>query len=173
MTALRLGRITLVGFIAVALQVSVAAQLPIAGALVDLVLIATIGAGLAAGAEAGAAMGFACGLLIDLLGSGPVGLTSLVYTLVGYAVGRSQLGVLHASRVIPLATSAVAAVVAVFAYAMVGEVLGQHLFAMVDVPRVAIVVTVSTVVLCLPARSLMGWAFASDSGPQIRGVARW
>lgn len=173
MTAVRVARITLMGFVAVALQVSVAAQLPIAGAMVDVVLVAAIGAGMAAGAEAGAAMGFACGLLIDLLGAGPVGLSALVYTLIGYAVGVSQEGVLRTSRLIPLATGAVAAAVAVFAYASIGQVLGQNLFSMVDVPRVALVVTVSTAVLCLPARRLMAWAYADESEPRIQGIGRW
>lgn len=172
MTVLRIAKITFVAFVAVALQVAVAAQLPIAGAMVDVVLVATIGAGLAAGPQAGAGMGFGCGLLIDLLGVGPVGLSSLVYTLVGYGVGVSQIGVLRTSRLIPVATSAVAALAAVFGYALIGEVLGQHLFALVHVPTVALVVTVSTVVLCLPARRVMSWAFAADERARIQGV-RW
>lgn len=173
MTGLRIAKITFVGFVAVALQVSVAAQLPIAGAVVDVVLIATIAAGLAAGPEAGAGVGFACGLLVDLLGIGPVGLTALVYTMIGYGVGVSQIGVLRTSRLIPLASATVAALVAVFSYAWIGEVLGQHLFAVADVPQVAVVVTVSTVLLCLPARWVMGWAFAHDDDRMIRGVTRW
>lgn len=173
MTALRVAKVSLVIFIAVALQVSVAAQLPVAGVIVDLVLIVTIGAGLGAGAQAGAVTGFAAGLVIDLLGIGPVGLTSLVYTLVGYAVGVSQDGVLRSSRLIPLASAVVASVVAVFGYALVGEVIGQHLFAVTDVPRVALVVAVATAVLCLAARRVMGWAFSEQDVPRLQGVARW
>ena len=172
MTVLRVAKITFVGFLAVALQVSVAAQLPISGAMVDVVLIATIAAGLAAGPEAGAATGFACGLLIDLLGIGPVGLTALVYTMIGYGVGVSQIGVLRSSRLIPMVSAVIAAPVAVFAYAWIGEVLGQHLFTVTHVPTVALVVTVSTAVLCLPARAVMGWAFADDDPHRIQGV-RW
>lgn len=173
MTVLRVAKVSLAIFVVIALQVSVAAQLPIAGVMVDVVLVATIAAGLAAGAQAGAVTGFVAGLLIDLLGIGPVGLTSLVYTLIGYGVGVSQDGVLRSNRLIPLATATVAAVVAVFAYAAVGEVIGQHLFEVADVPRVALVVTISTAVLCLPARAAMGWAFAEADSPRIHGVARW
>ncbi len=173
MTGLRVAKVSFVVFVAVALQVSVAAQLPIAGVMVDVVLVATIAAGLAAGPQAGAITGFAAGLVIDLLGIGPVGLTSLVYTLVGYGVGVSQDGVLRSSRLIPLAAAAVAAAVAVFAYAAVGEVIGQHLFTVADVPRVALVVTISTTVLCLPARAVMGWAFTEPDSPRIHGAVRW
>ncbi len=173
MTLLRVAKVSFVAFAAVALQVAVAAQLPIEGALVDLVLVATIAAGLAAGPEAGAAIGFACGLLIDLVGIGPVGLTALVYTLVGYGVGVSQIGILRSSRLIPLLTATVAAFVAVYAYAWVGEVLDQHLFTVTHVPTVAVVVTVSTALLCLPARAVMGWAFAEEDTPRIQGLGRW
>lgn len=173
MSLLRVAKISFVGFVAVALQTSVAAQLPIGGAIVDVVLVATIAAGLAAGPEAGAGIGFGCGLIIDLLGVGPVGLTALVYTMVGYGVGVSQFGVLRTSRLIPVVSAAIAAVVAVVGYAFAGEVLGQRLFTVADVPWVALVVTVSTVVLCLPARRVMAWAFAIEDMPRIQGIGRW
>lgn len=173
MTVLRIAKVSFVFFVVVALQVSVAGQLPIAGVMVDLILVATIAAALAAGPEAGAVTGFVCGLLIDLLGTGPVGLTALVYTLVGYGVGVSQIGVLRTSRLIPLASATLAAPIAVYGYAFVGEVLGQHSFAMADVPLVALVVTVSTAVLCLPTRAVMAWAFAYEATPRIQGIARW
>ena len=170
---LRVAKISFVVFCTVALQVSVAAQLPIDGAMVDVILVGTIGAALAGGPEAGAAMGFICGLLIDLLGAGPVGLTALVYTLVGYGVGVAQAGVLRSSRLIPIVTAGVAALVATYAYALVGQMLGQNLFVIVDVNRVAIVVTLSTMMLCLPARRLMGWAFAEERSTQVPRSLRW
>lgn len=172
MRGLRAAKITFVAFVAVALQIAVAAQLPVHGVIVDLVLVATIAAGLAAGPEAGAGMGFGCGLLIDLQGVGPVGLGALVYTLVGYGVGISQIGVLRTSRLIPLAATVVAALAATFGYAFVGEVLGQGLFTIADVPLVALVVTVGCAVLCLPARRVMAWAFAREDAAWAREV-RW
>lgn len=166
-------RVTLVCFVALVLQVTVAAQLPIAGASVDVVLAATIAAGLARGPEAGAGVGFGCGMVIDLLTAGPVGLTSLVFTVVGYGVGVSQTGVLRSSRLIPLATSIVASVVAVFAYALVGEVIGQHLFEVSNVVTVSAVVTAGVAVLCLPARAMMAWAFSADDRARLQSRAQW
>lgn len=173
MTSVRTARITFVCFVALVLQVCVTAQLPIHGAIVDVVLVATIAAGLAAGPLAGAGVGFGCGLVIDLLGAGPVGLTSLVYSLVGYAVGASQTGVLRSSRLIPLATALVASVAAVLGYALVGEVIGQDLFKVTNVVTVAIVVTGGVLVLVLPFRALMGWAFEEDAPNRVRGMAKW
>ena len=170
---LRYARISLVCFVALVLQTTVTAQLPIHHAIVDLVLVATIGAGLAAGPEAGAGVGFGCGLVIDLMGAGPVGLTSLVYTFVGYGVGLSQGGVLRSSRLIPVMTAAVAAMVAVFAYALTGEVLGQNMFELSKVVQVAVVATLGAVVLCLPARAIMRWAFAGDEPSRLGRAELW
>ena len=173
MTVLRAARISLVCFVALVLQVSVAAQLPIGGAIVDLVLVVTIGAALASGPESGAGVGFGCGLVIDLLGAGPVGLTSLVYSMVGYSVGVSQSSVLRSSRLIPLAAAVVAAPIAVAGYALIGEVIGQDLFQVSHLVTVMIVVTVGVFVLCLPARAAMSWAFAGDDRTALRRAAGW
>lgn len=173
MTPYRAARISLVCFGALVLQVCVTSQLPIAGVIVDIVLVATIGAALAAGPEAGAGVGFGCGLVIDLLGAGPVGLTSLVYSMVGYGVGVSQTSVLRSSRLIPLAATLVASPLAVGGYALIGEVIGQSSFQAAPVPTVMIVVTVGALLLCLPARSAMGWAFASDDGHALRRASGW
>jgi rod shape-determining protein MreD len=172
-TTVRAARISLVCFVALVLQTCVTAQLPINGAIVDVVLIATIGAALAAGPEAGAGVGFGCGLVIDLLGAGPVGLTSLVYSMVGYGVGVSQTSVLRSSRLIPLAVSLVAAPVAVVGYAVIGEVIGQDLFQVAHVVTVVIVVTAGVLVGCLPARAAMGWAFAGDDRVALRRATGW
>lgn len=170
---LRYARVSLICFLALTLQVTVTSQLPIDRAVVDVVLIATIAAALAAGPEAGAGVGFGCGMVIDLLGAGPVGLTALIYTLVGYGVGVSQTGVLKSSRLIPIATAAAASVLAVFGYALFGEVIGQQIFELVNVVRVAIVVTLGVIVGCLPARALMGWAFADDGSATMRRSDMW
>lgn len=170
---MRYARISLVCFVALTLQITVTSQLPIDRAIVDVVLIATIAAGLAAGPEAGSGVGFGCGMVIDLLGIGPVGLTALVYCLVGYGVGVSQTGVVRSSRLIPVASAAVASVVAVVGYAIFGEVVGQHFFQVTNVARVALVSTVGVVVGCLPARAAMAWAFADDDPARLRRSDLW
>lgn len=170
---MRYARISLVCFLALSLQVTVTAQVPVSGAIVDVVLIATIAAALAEGPEAGAGVGFGCGLVIDLLGVGPVGLTSLVYTLVGYAVGVSQTGVVRSSRLIPLAVAGAAAPLATYAYALTGEVLGQSIFEPGEVAVVAVVNTVGVLVACLPFRALMTWAFGDDGRSRIHGGDLW
>jgi rod shape-determining protein MreD len=73
--------------IAVLLQVTIATDLTVLGGRPDLVVIVVVSLALLRGPVAGAAAGFAGGFLLDCLGLGAIGTTSLTLTLVGYAVG--------------------------------------------------------------------------------------
>jgi rod shape-determining protein MreD len=166
-------RVSLVCFIALVLQASVAAQLPIAGARADLVLLAAIAAGLAAGPEAGAGVGFGAGLVLDLMASGPVGLSSLVYTVVGYTVGLLNAGVLRSSKLIPIASAAAASAAGVLFYALGGEVLGQESLMKGNLGIVILVVSAVNAVLVLPATRLMRWAFTEPKHDYLNPRGMW
>lgn len=162
-------RCSLVCFIFIVLQTSVFGQLPIFGARADMVLLVTIAAALAGDDESGAAVGFGAGLMIDLLGAGPVGLSALVCTLVGFGVGSLHSGVLRSSRVIPMAAALLASAAGVVLYALLGEVLGRSTLQMGDVVTITAVVSVVNAALCLPATRLMRWAL----NPGHRGHLSW
>lgn len=160
-------RCSLVCFVFLVLQTSVIGPITIFGSHADLVLLVTIAAGLAAGAESGAIVGFAVGLCIDLLGAGPVGLTALVCTLVGYTVGSLHAGVLRATSLIPIGTAAAASAAGVLLYALLGELLGRSTLQMGDVPTIIGVVAVVNAIGCLPAAKLMRWALTDPVQERI------
>ena len=81
-------RAALIALVAVVLQLSGLGPLRIFGAHPDLVPLAVAGVAIYAGSVSGAAMGFGTGLLLDLAVGGMMGVSSLVLTAVGYAVGR-------------------------------------------------------------------------------------
>ena len=170
---MRFGRASFVCFVALLLQASVAAMLPVAGARADLVLLAAIAAGLAAGPEAGAAVGFGAGLVLDLMASGPVGLSSLVYTLVGYSVGLLNEGVARSSRLIPMGSAAAASIAGVVFYVLGGQVLGQSSLQKGNVVVVGLVVAVVNVALILPAVRLMRWALAEPRHSYSSNRSPW
>ena len=77
------------------------------------------------GPERGAIVGFFAGLTLDLLVQTPLGLSALVYCLVGYGMGRLQGTVLRANRLWPLVLVAASSAAAIALYAVVAEVFGQ------------------------------------------------
>lgn len=81
-------RAGLIALAAVVLEVSGIGAMRVFGASPDLVPLAVAGVAIYAGSVSGAAMGFGTGLLLDLAVGGTMGVSSLVLTAVGYAVGR-------------------------------------------------------------------------------------
>ena len=77
--------------VAVLLQSTVLAGLRLAGVRPDLLVLAVVAVAMASDATTGAAFGFATGLVADLLFDLPVGVSALVYTATGFAVGTVRV----------------------------------------------------------------------------------
>ena len=61
------------------------------GSALDLLVLAVVAVAMASDATTGAAFGFVTGLVADLLFDLPVGVSALVYTAVGFAVGTVRV----------------------------------------------------------------------------------
>jgi rod shape-determining protein MreD len=75
-------------FVAAILQVSVFADVAIAGGTADVLLVSMICIALRRGSIVGAVVGFVGGLLVDIATLGTLGVTSLLLTVAGYWAGR-------------------------------------------------------------------------------------
>ena len=81
---LRLALIVLVGVI---IQVTIVSKLSLDALHPEIIWLFPVAAGLVGGAELGAVTGFGAGIALDCLQPTPFGLTALVATLLGYAIG--------------------------------------------------------------------------------------
>ena len=77
--------------VAVLVQSTVLARLTLAGARPDLLVLAVVSVAVATDPTTGAVFGFVAGLVSDLLFDLPVGVSALVYTAVGFAVGTLRV----------------------------------------------------------------------------------
>lgn len=152
---------------ALLLQTTLLAQVRFFGVMPDFMLLLAVAGGVTAGATRGAALGFASGMLIDLFLPTPLGLSALVFTLVGYGVGVANTGVLRSAWYIPVLTAGGASVAGVTLYALIGSVLGER---MIDghLVTIALVVGLSNAVLAPVAVKFVDWSLGSlKSGPRI------
>ncbi len=126
---LGLARLVAIGgvvLVAVALQSTVLARLTLLGVIPQLVLIVVVSLAFLDGSRVGLVAGFAGGLLQDLLlPQSIVGLTALVYTLVGYGVGSVRQFAPTNSVWSPVIAVAIASGVAELGYAALAIILGQ------------------------------------------------
>ena len=119
--ALRLGLVTLGAFI---VQVALISQLQPLGVTPDVLPLVVMSIGLLAGPVAGATVGFALGLLVDFSLVQAIGVSSLIFTAIGYGAGRFRELRDPNSALVPIIAGAAAAVVAFVGYGVVRFLLG-------------------------------------------------
>lgn len=112
--------------VAVALQSTLLAQVTVLGVIPQVVLVVVVCLAYLDGERVGVVTGFFAGLLQDLLPFPTIiGLTALVYTLVGYAVGNLRQYAPAESVWTPVLAVAVASAVAQLSYAALAIILGE------------------------------------------------
>jgi rod shape-determining protein MreD len=100
--------------VAVLVQSTVLAELRLAGVRPDLLVLAVVAVAMATDATAGAVFGFVAGLVADLLFDLPVGVSALVYTAVGFAVGTVRVYVTSQRPLVHLALGGAASLASVW-----------------------------------------------------------
>ncbi len=83
-----IARVAALSIVVVLFQIGVVSEVPVFGVNADLTPLLVAFVGLLCGSTLGAVTGFAVGLLVDLALLQTLGLTSLVFTLIGYWAGR-------------------------------------------------------------------------------------
>ena len=161
-------RLPLLLLTALLLQTSVLVRLRVVGVMPDVMLLGAVAGGITAGPTRGAGLGFASGMAIDLFLPTPLGLSALVFTLVGYGVGVANTGVLRSAWYIPMLTAGAASVAGVVLYAVAGSMLGEPMLTG-HLVTIALVVGVSNAVLAPVAIRLVGWSLGSaGTGQPLR-----
>lgn len=158
-------RAGLVVFVALMVQLTVVNEIRIWGVTGSLLVVTPVAAGLVAGPVPGALVGFAAGLLLDAFLTTPFGLTALVWTIVGHAVGVSSRNLIRSSPVAIVGFAAVSAVAAIGAFVVVGYLLGQtHLFA-APLLRIALVGGLVASIAVFAVLPPMRWALTDPHDP--------
>ncbi len=119
---LALGAVTVV--LALLLQTTVVARLPLPGSPPDLLLVLVVGYALAEGSASGMLTGFAAGLLADLVSDAELGRLALVYAVVGHLAGLAS-DETERSTLLAFVVVGLAGVGALVLYAGVGFLIGD------------------------------------------------
>jgi len=118
---LRLAALTLG---AVIIQIAVVSQFTVFGVNADITPLVVGSAGLLTGPVAGSIVGFSMGLLIDMLLVQTLGVSALVYTLIGFGAGRLRELRAPQATFTPLGLGAAATAVATIGYSLLEFLLG-------------------------------------------------
>ena len=117
-------RLAALGFFGVTVQIAAVSQITIFGVSVDLAPLMVASVGLLAGSLPGAVFGFAVGLFVDLALVQTLGVTSLLYILIGYGAGRLRELRDPAHGLVPVVVGAVATAISTVGFALMQFLLG-------------------------------------------------
>jgi rod shape-determining protein MreD len=131
-------------------QIGVVSEVPVFGVNADLTPLLVVFVGLLCGSTLGAAAGFAVGLLVDLALLQTLGLTSLVFTLIGYWAGRLRELRDPQAALTPLLVGAAAAAAALIGYSLMEFLLGIDAPVSLDLLRQIVLGTVVDTIVAVP-----------------------
>jgi len=143
-------RLAVFALLVVFFQVGVVSELPVFGVNADLCSLLVAFVGLMCGSSIGAACGFAVGLFVDLALLQTLGLTSLVFTLVGYWCGRLRELRDPQAALTPLLVGAAAAAVSLTGYSLIEFMLGVDAPVSFDLLRQIVLGIVVDTIVAVP-----------------------
>jgi len=150
-----LARIAVLAVVVVFFQIGVVSEVPVFAVTVDLSPLLVAFVGLLCGSTLGAAVGFAVGLLVDLTLVQTLGLTSLVFTLVGYWCGRLRELRDPQAALTPLLVGAGASGAALVGYSLMEFMLGVDAPVSLELLRQIVLGAVVNTIVALPMWALV------------------
>jgi rod shape-determining protein MreD len=158
-------RVPLVVITALVIHLSVLTRLQVAGVMPDVMLLLAVAGGITGGAVPGAVLGFVAGMVVDVFLETPLGLSSLVFSVVGYSVGVAQAGILRSAWWIPMLTAFLASAAGELLFALAGAVVGTTPVDTRHLLTVLLVVGVTNALLAPLAVRLVGWSLVRHARP--------
>jgi rod shape-determining protein MreD len=145
-----IARVAALSVAVVFFQIGVVSEVPVFGVNVDLTPLLVAFVGLLCGSTLGAVTGFAVGLLVDLALLQTLGLTSLVFTLIGYWAGRLRELRDPQAALTPLLVGAAAAGIYLVGYSLMQFLLGVDAPVSVDLLRQIVLGTFVDTIVAIP-----------------------
>jgi len=158
-------RVGLVIFVGLMVQLAVVNRVSVWSVSGQALIVLPVAAGLAGGPERGALVGFVTGLGFDVFLTTPFGLTALVWTITGFAVGVAGRNLMRSSTWSIVAFAALAAPLSIGAFVVIGVILGQERLLAAPVVPIMVVSTLVTALAAPLAAPAMRWAFTDPRDP--------
>ncbi|HXN38484.1 MAG TPA: rod shape-determining protein MreD [Solirubrobacteraceae bacterium] len=153
-----LWRLAILTVFVVFFQIGVVSEVPVFGVTVDLTPLVVVFVGLLCGSMLGAISGFAVGLLVDLTLVQTLGVTSLIFTLIGYWAGRLRELRDPQAGLTPLLVGAAAAAASLVGYSLIEFMLGVDAPVSFELLRQIVLGVLVGTIVAVPMWLLVRWA---------------
>jgi rod shape-determining protein MreD len=150
-----LARVAALAILVVCVQIGVVSEVPVFGVNADLSPLLVAFIGLLCGSMLGAVAGFAIGLLVDLTLLQTLGLTSLIFTLIGFWCGRLRELRDPQAALTPLLVGGAASAVALIGYSLMEFMLGVDAPVSFELLRQIVLGIVVNTIVALPTWAIV------------------
>ncbi len=157
-----LARIAVLSVVVVFFQIGVVSEVPVFGVAIDLSPLVVAFVGLLCGSTLGAVTGFAVGLLVDLALVQTLGVTSLIFTLVGYWCGRLRELRDPQATLTPLLVGAAASAAATVGYSLIEFLLGVDAPVSLELLRQIVFGVMVNTIVALPVWAIVRRSLEPD-----------
>jgi rod shape-determining protein MreD len=159
--------------VTVLLQTAALSQVSLLGATPDIAPLVVASVGLLAGPVAGALMGFSVGLLIDVALLQTLGISSLVYVIVGHYSGLMRDNARDPqATLLPLAAGALGTFTALTVFSLLQFLLGVEAPVSFELVRQIISTVLINTLIALPVHALVRRALGSAFDPRRKRKRR-
>ncbi len=162
MKGLFIGRVFIVGFVVLVIHIGLAPDLRIVGVAAELPLGLTIASGLAGGVERGAVHGLIYGLIVDMFLFTPVGLSALVFAVIGWLSGHVYLDRLEESPLVSTVTIALGTAASIGVFIALGLMLGESSLLEAPIGTILLVAPMINAALAVPLVAAAHWMWTAD-----------
>lgn len=160
-------RLVALGFVTVMVQIVIAGQLRPFGATADVVVLVVAAVALVCGPVTGAGFGFGLGLFLDLSLVQTVGLSSLLYVALGYAIGRTS-ELRTESAFTAIGVGAGAALLAGIGYALLQFLIGVQTPVSFELVRQIITTALVSAIIATPVFAVVRRVLVSGLSDDAR-----
>ena len=155
-------RVITVAFAVLVVHLGIAPDLRISGVAAELPIGMSIAAGLTGGVERGAIFGFVLGFVLDLFLFTPVGLSALVFGVLGWIAGHVFLDRIEESPLISAATIGVGTAGGLAVWVVIGIALGESSLREAPIARILLVASFMNAVAAFALMLMAHWMWSVD-----------
>jgi rod shape-determining protein MreD len=148
-------RLVALGVFSVILQIAAVSQFSVFGVNADLTPLVVASAALLTGAIGGATLGFGMGLFLDLALVQTLGVSALIYTLVGYGAGRLRELRAPQATFTPVGLGAAATAAATIGLSVIEFLLGVDAPVSLELVRQILATILLNTLISLPVYALV------------------
>lgn len=162
MKALGWTRIAGVMFVVLVVHIGITPNLPIGGVAAELPIGLAIAAGLTGGVERGGIFGFIFGFFVDLFLFTPVGMSALVFGVIGWIAGHVFMDRIEESPMLSALTIGAGTAVGLLAFVAIGIALGESALRESPIGRIVLIASLMNAVAAFALMLASHWMWASD-----------